>query len=213
MVDNSAVCKECHSPLSILEKENSRKGLGAKLIFLCTNENCVSHQLRASVPISDYSGQSVAAFRAIGKGRAAAEKCLSMMDLSSPVFTWSKYTKELETKSKELTDISMEEAVLELRKFKRCIGEIPDCMDDQLKTKMVDCATSFYCSWSSRGWSARDGVVAAVSEDTGKVTDVVFMTSSCPHCKQMEDKRTRGETSRLEFLDRSGTSSMNQTAN
>jgi thiol-disulfide isomerase/thioredoxin len=124
-----------------------------------------------------------------------------MMDLSSPVFTWSKYTKELETKSKELTDISMEDAVLELRNFKRCIGEIPDCMDDQLKTKMVDCATSFDCSWSSRGWSARNGVVVAVSEDTGKVIDVVFMTSSCPHCKQMEDKRTRGETSIIEFLE------------
>jgi hypothetical protein len=43
--------------------------------------------------------------------------------------------------------------------------------------------------------------VAAVSEDTRKIIDVVFMTSSCPHCKQMEDKRTRGETSRLEFLE------------
>lgn len=208
MLDNSAVCKFCHSPLHILEKAKSRQGLGAKWIFCCTSETCVSHKTRASVPISECSGQkytvnacSVAAFRAIGKGRAAAEKCLSMMDLSSPIFTWSKYTKELETKSKELTEVRMKDAVFELRKFKRCIGEIPDCTDDQLKNKMVDCAASFDGSCSSRGWSARDGVVAAISEDTGKVLDVVFMTSSCPHCKMMGDKRTGGELTRLEFLD------------
>ena len=30
MLDNSAVCKDCHSPLRIVEKANSRHGLGAK---------------------------------------------------------------------------------------------------------------------------------------------------------------------------------------
>ena len=209
MVDNSAVCKYCHCPIHIREKANSRHGLGAKWIFICTSETCVSHVLsRASVPISEYSGQkytvnasSVAAFRAIGKGRAAAEKCLSMLDISSPVSTWSSYTKELETKSKELTETSMEDAVFELKKLKRCIGEVPDCTDDQLKSKIVDCAASFDGSWNSRGWSARDGVVTAISDDTGKVLDVIFMTKSCPHCKQMDDKRARGELTRLEFLD------------
>ena len=58
MVDNSAVCKYCRCPLHIHEKANSRHGLGAKWIFICTSETCVSHVLsRTSVPISEYSGQ------------------------------------------------------------------------------------------------------------------------------------------------------------
>ena len=65
----------------------------------------------------------------------------------------------------------MEDAVFELKKLKRCIGEVPDCTDDQLKSEIVDCAASFDASWNSRGWSARDGVVAAISDDTGKVLD------------------------------------------
>ena len=187
MLDNSAVCKDCHSPLRIVKKVNSRHGLGAKWIFRCTKQTCISQKIRNAVPISEYCRQkyavnvsSVVAFRSIGKGRAAAKKCLSMLDLSSPVFTWSNYTKQLEAASKELTDVRTKDAVFELKQFKRCVGEVPDCTDDELKCKMVDCAASFDCSWSSRGWSARDGIVAAISEDTGKVLEEVFMTSSCP---------------------------------
>jgi hypothetical protein len=33
---------------------------------------------------------------------------------------------------------------------------------------VVDVGASFDCSWSLWGWSARDGLVAGVSEDTGK---------------------------------------------
>jgi hypothetical protein len=51
------------------------------------------------------------------------------------------------------------------------------------------------------GWSACDGLVAAVSEDTGKVLDVVYMTRECKQCKQMEEKR--GDLSRLDYLYRS----------
>ena len=39
--------------------------------------------------------------------------------------------------------------------------------------KVVNVDASFACSWSSRGWSARDGLVAAVSEDTGKLRSLV----------------------------------------
>ncbi len=52
----------------------------------------------------------------------------------------------------------------------------------------------------ARGWSARDGLVAAVSEDTGKVLDVIYLTRECSKCKGMEEKRSRGEVSRIEFL-------------
>lgn len=56
-------------------------------------------------------------------------------------------------------------------------------------------------SWSSKGWSARDGVVAAISADTGKVLDVRFKTNSCPQCTEMENKRKGDEVTRMEFLE------------
>ena len=59
---------------------------------------------------------------------------------------------------------------------------------------------TFDCSWNSRGWSARDGLVASVSEDTGKVLDVIYLTRECSKCKGMEEKRAKGEVSRIEFL-------------
>jgi hypothetical protein len=70
-----------------------------------------------------------------------------------------------------------------------------------LKNKTVDVGASFDCAWSSRGWSARDGVVAAISEDTGRVLDVVYMTRSCSHCKKMEEKRASGQLSKIEFFE------------
>ena len=63
--------------------------------------------------------------------------------------------------------------------------------DEELQEKVVDVAASFDCSWSSRGWSARNGVVAVISEDTGKVLDAVYITHSCRKCTDIEDKRSK----------------------
>ena len=38
-----------------------------------------------------------------------------------------------------------------------------------------------------------------VVDDTGKVVDTVFMTSSCPGCKAMEDKHAQGAISKYLF--------------
>ena len=97
------VCKNCltiqqfvriaTAQLRIVEKANSRYGLGAKWVFRCTKQTCISQKIRNAVPISEYSGQkyavnvsSVVAFQSIGKGRAAAEKCLSILFLFFDIF-------------------------------------------------------------------------------------------------------------------------------
>ena len=46
---------------------------------------------------------------------------------------------------------------------------------------MVEAGASIDGLRSSRGWSARDGVVAAVSVDTGKVLDVVYLLNIYPN--------------------------------
>lgn len=206
LLESAATCKDCHSPLQVLEKAGSKQGLGAKWIFRCTNESCSSHEFRPSLPISSKNGKiyeinraSVVGFRAIGKGRSAAEKCLSFLDLS-PVYTWDKHTKVIEEKVKDLTEIDFKQAVTELKQLKRSTGEVEECSNEELEEKVVDVGASFDCSWSSRGWSARDGLVAAISEDTGKVLDVVYLTRECSKCKMMEEKRTKGDISKLDFL-------------
>ena len=79
---------------------------------------------------------------------------------------------------------------------------VQQCTDEELKQKVVDAGVSFDCSWGSRGLSARDGIVASVSEDTGKVLDITYKIKSCPSCSAMEDKRAKpGKVSRIQFLE------------
>ena len=61
-----------------------------------------------------------------------------------------------------------------------------DCSLEELDDTIVDAGVMFSASWSSRGWSATDAVVAAISADTGKVVNVVHMSSSCTECKRMQ---------------------------
>ena len=65
---------------------------------------------------------------------------------------------------------------------------------------MVEAGASIDSSWSSRGWSPRDGVIAAISIDTGKVVDVVYLTNSCTSCVQKEREPKEGTTSKRQYL-------------
>ena len=78
--------------------------------------------------------------------------------------------------------------------------DLLDCTREQLGEVVVDCGVTIDASWCSRGWSATDAVIAAISVDTGKVVDVVHMSSSCPECNKMEQRKKEGEVSRLEYL-------------
>ena len=64
----------------------------------------------------------------------------------------------------------------------------------------IDVATSFDGSWSSRGHSARDCVVAAVAEETGQVIDAVFLSKGCPQCTALESAQEAGRLSATEFM-------------
>ena len=63
--------------------------------------------------------------------------------------------------------------------------DLLDCTCEQLGEVVVDCGVTIDASWCSRGWSATDAVIAAISVDTGKVVAVVHMSSSWAECKKM----------------------------
>ena len=54
-------------------------------------------------------------------------------------------------------------------------------------------------SRSMRGWSALDGVVAAIWVDTGKVVDKVYLSSNCAECMKMEERKKTGSINRLDW--------------
>ena len=124
MLENAAVCKDCHNPLVLLEKTGSRQGLAAMWLFNCTNSACTSHVTRVPIPTSERTGHKyninvspVAAFRVIDKGRMAAEKCFAIIDLPCPLQRWDKHTKVVRDKLEVLTENCMKDAVLEVKQF------------------------------------------------------------------------------------------------
>ena len=87
------------------------------------------------------------------------------------------------------------DAAFEVKKILRDVGDNEDCSDEELREKIINAGASLDGSWSSRGWTARDGMVAAISVESGKVVDVVYLSSSCNQCTKMEEKRNRGQIS------------------
>lgn len=137
----------------------------------------------------------------IGRGHAAASKLFSFLGLK-PITKnyWSKNTKKIEKEAKNLLE---KKAAFEVKEYKLALGEL-DYTREQLSDVVVNAGVTIDASWCSRGWSATDAVIAAISVNTGKVVDVVHMSSSCSECKKMEKKKkkkkTDGEVSRLEYL-------------
>lgn len=73
--------------------------------------------------------------------------------------------------------------------------------DQELQKLLVEAGVYIDGSWSSRGWSARDGVIAAVSLNTGKVLDFVYLTNSCTSCNQKERELKEGTIFRRQYLE------------
>lgn len=210
-LDESTSCRKCGSDIKL--KQKSRAGIAGEWILQCQNEKCPLFKNPASFHSTAKSGRCydanralVLAFRLIGRGHSAADKFASVLNLHKPVnkTPWSFHTKALTEAAEKVLAMELNRAVLEVKRFKLQNGDFDGidgtCDDEQLKAFVMDVGVSLDGSWSSRGWSARDGLVAAVSIDTGKVLDVVFLTNSCSVCTKQENRRNLGEISRMEFL-------------
>ena len=134
------MCKVCHSGLQI-EKMRSKQGLGAMWSIHCLNKTSTSHLNTQTLPITPKPGKiyeinraSVIGFRAIGKGRSAAEKCLSFFG-HAPVFTWHQHTKVIEEKVKDQSENEFSNAVSQLKQFKLTIREV-DCTEQELANEV-----------------------------------------------------------------------------
>ena len=109
--------------------------------------------------------------------------------------SWSNHTRALEQIANELLDEELKNAANEVKRFlqgEREDTNIADTNEELLADVVVDAGVFIEGSWNQRGWPARDGVVAVISIDTGKVLDVIFLSNSCATCEQMERKQREG---------------------
>ena len=207
----SAICRDCKtSELELLEEKETRSRQGQVWVLRCKRVDCKPHKHPMCFHTSpknsrfyDVNCTMVLAFRAIGRGYSAAQKFCSIVNLLNPVGKkpWFQHTKAILKVAETMLEEELCDAASEVKKILRDVGDIEDCSDDALKEKVVDAGASFDGSWSSRGWTARDGLVAAISVESCKVVDVVYLSSACNQCTKMGKKRKRGEISRRQFTE------------
>lgn len=204
-------CRFCQSE-GVNFEEVARAGLGAEWVCRCTNPKCPSHELVTPFhPTSktnrfyDVNRELVLGLRLTGRGHSVAKRIPSVLNLPSPVNkdSWSNYMKALERIANDLLEKELKNAAIEVKRFLQ--GEKKDMnnadmSDKQLANLVLDAGVSIDGSWNQRGWSARDGVVAVVSIDTGKVLDVAFLSNSFTTCEQIKRKQQEGAISRMDYL-------------
>ena len=96
------------------------------------------------------------------------------MNLGSPVSknSWVKITHKAREILGVVAEQNMKQAVEELKRSTQC----------EQSSSIQSVGVSFDCSWNSRAWQAKEGIVAATAQGTGKIMDCVYKTSSCPSC-------------------------------
>ena len=137
------------------------------------------------------------ACRLVGRGRAGGRRISSILNLDEVVSTkcWLNHTKTLALNTTKLAKNNMKEATYEAKLYSKRTGQMND-----LKEKNIEIGVSFDGSWGSRGWSARQGIVDACFEETGKVVDVIFKSSTCRLCSTKKSKKNERITL-VEYLE------------
>ena len=165
-------CHECVSKLSLEQDLDQRQGIGARLKIVCNSAKYASVDFDSTEKQGQYypiNRAAVLASRAIGNGRAAAEKVFSIMRLGDAVSNASRknHNANLLHIAKEIADENMKETG----------NEVYDCFSSiKSHAEPISERFSFDCSWNTKGWQGKEGVVAAISEGKGKITPGPFGT-------------------------------------
>ena len=77
------------------------------------------------------------------------------------------HTKKIEGEAKLFLEKELNHASRCVKEWKFSNGEL-NCSLEDVEGSVVDIGVTIDASWSARGWSASDAVVAAISVDTGK---------------------------------------------
>lgn len=202
-LQETACCKHCSSKLYLTENVTFRAGLGTKFTFKCLNPDCTSSLSTSNgfftserkKGVYDINRKSVLASRAIGKGCSGLEKFCSILGLI-PITrnAFTEHTKFWENHALSLMTENLKDSASRAKKLLIQDYSLPT------ETNVVDLPTCFDGSWSTRGWVARKGIVAAIAENTSQVIDIIFKSNFCRYCEKLLEKRKNGDIDELEYL-------------
>ena len=127
--------------------------------------------------------------RSVGRGRSSATKITSLLNLPTPINVRSRaeHTKKIFDQCQIFSERNMKDEAFNIKLHLCNTGQIEWVDDDELRQQVVDVDVSLDGSWSTRGWSAREGIVDVCFEETGKVIDVILKLTKCDACKKNEE--------------------------
>lgn len=202
-LDKIAGCRLCGASLTIQEDVDSRHGLGTKLEFICSNEDCSLDVMPFHSTPMDNKGryminsQLVLASRTCGVGRSGACKFLSILNLGQPLShkPWVNITRFWEDLCLDIRDESCKKARTRVASIATSQSESNVNSDGS-----VNIATGFDGSWKTRGHSSSEGVTSAVAELTSQVVDVHHLVNTCRDCHRLKEAHENGKLDELTYL-------------
>ena len=132
----------------------------------------------------DINSRIVYTMRTLGHGYTGMEKFTTLMNMPKPMttHTYNNIVDKMVIAATGVAKESMSDTVTELKG----IHSIPTSASVQT----IDVGVSVDGTWQRRGFSSNNGVVTAISIDSGKVVDVEIMSKICKGCKQKEHLKT-----------------------
>ena len=120
--------------------------------------------------------RAVLAFREIGRGHNAMTNFSKIMNMPAPPRR-NHFTK---IQNKKLLPV-----------VKQCANDsmLNNAMDVKQMNDSEECGISIDGTWQKRGHASHNGVVTAISLDTGKCLDVEVMSDKCQQCLKWNKKQ------------------------
>lgn len=180
-------CPDCFTQsLSVRELTKKKKGLTTCLSIVCGDCN-YSQDFLTSKPCGlkggfDVNRRAVYAMRSLGVGYNGLRKFTMLMNMPPPMTenNYGKINKLCRTAAKKVAEKTMSDAAKTIRENK-------EINDDSV---VADIGVSVDGTWQRRGYSSLNGVVTAISVDTGKIVDCEPMTRFCNSCAINEKRKT-----------------------
>lgn len=183
LLSKIAVCNQCGGSISICT--SNRQGHSVNIHMKCNScayevSEYNSNKLQECSGKTEINVRLAYAFRSIGKAEYAANVVCGIMNLPRPP-AFKYYTKVVGNAVKEVCEASMREAAEET------VGLEENDSDR-------DITAIFDGTWQKRGHNSLNGVVSAISGETGKVLDVKILTKYCRCRGRLEQKHETGCT-------------------
>ena len=175
---------------------DSKQGFYHELCIFCTSCGWQS-SLKTSEEVVDPNHprskakeinlRMTAFIRSLGKGHSALENFSQYVNSPAPMNqkAYRSILLNLHRASKETAEESMKKAAEEIIELKTTAE------NNDVSRPIVECAVSLDGTWQRRGHASHNGVVTALSVDTGKCLDVETLANACKGCTLWEDKKDK----------------------